>query len=154
MLRDYVHELYTPAALASRALAADGHQAARELAAWRSAVVAAWPAVRVAHVEAGGVGATPAVGAVLSLRASVDLGGLSDDDVHVEALYGRVDEHDELSAPLRVGLTPVGPGEDGLARYDGQVPLERAGAYGYTVRVVPRHPLLAGSAELALMTTA
>jgi starch phosphorylase len=106
------------------------------------------------HVEAGGIGDTPAVGSVLSLRASVDLAGLSPDDVHVEALYGRVDEHDRISAPVRVALSPSGPGEDGLPRYDGQVPLERAGAYGYTVRVLPRHPLLATSADLALVTTA
>jgi starch phosphorylase len=116
--------------------------------------VNAWPGVRVVHVEAGGVGSTPAVGGELSLRASVDLGGLSADDVAVEALYGRVDEHDELGSPVRVLLTPAGTGEDGLPRYDGQVPLERAGAYGYTVRVLPRHELLAGFAELALVTTA
>jgi starch phosphorylase len=154
MLRDYVHELYTPAALSSRALSADGYQPARELAAWRSSVTASWPGVRVVHVEAGGVGDTPAVGSVLSLRASVDLAGLEPEDVHVEALYGRVDEHDQLRTPVRVALSPAGTGEDGLPRYDGQVPLERAGAYGYTVRVLPRHPLLATSADLALVTTA
>jgi starch phosphorylase len=154
MVRDYFHQLYTPAALSSRALSADGFQPARELASWRSTVVGAWPGVRVVHVETGGVGDAPAVGATLSLRASVDLAGLSTDDVVVEALYGRVDEHDQLLSPERLVLSPAGTGEDGLPRYDGQVPLERAGSYGYTVRVLPRHPLLAGTAELALVTTA
>jgi len=32
--------------------------------------------------------------------------------------------------------------------------LDRAGAFGYTVRVVPRHPLLVSSAELGLVAVA
>ena len=31
-------------------------------------------------------------------------------------------------------------------------PLRRPGPFGYTVRVVPRHPLLATSAEMGLVT--
>jgi starch phosphorylase len=153
MVRDYVHHLYTPAALASRALSEEEFAPARELAAWRSSVVAAWPGVRVVHVEAGGVGDAPSVGAVLSLRATVDLAGLSPDDVVVQALYGRVDEHDELATPVHVALRAAGQAEDGLPRYEGEVPLERAGSYGYAVRVLPTHPLLPGSTDLALVTT-
>jgi starch phosphorylase len=153
MVRDYVHQLYTPAALASRALAEEEFAPARELAAWRSAVVTAWPGVRVVHVEAGGVGDAPSVGAVLSLRATVDLAGLAPEDVVVQALYGRVDEHDELVAPVQVALRPTGPADDGLPRYEGEVALERAGAYGYAVRVLPTHPLLPSPADLALVTT-
>jgi starch phosphorylase len=152
MVRDYVQQLYTPAVVSSRALAADGFAPARELAGWRSHVTSAWPGVRVVHVEAGGVGDAPSVGAVLTLRATVDLGGLQPSDVLVEALYGRVDEHDQLQSPVAVALTAAGTGEDGLPRYDGQVPLERAGSYGYAVRILPTHPLLPGPADLALVT--
>jgi len=34
------------------------------------------------------------------------------------------------------------------------VPLERSGSFGYTVRVVPKHPLLASEAELGLIAVA
>jgi starch phosphorylase len=34
------------------------------------------------------------------------------------------------------------------------VPLERPGAFGYTVRVLPQHPLLATEAELGVVTVA
>ncbi|MGZ6826602.1 MAG: alpha-glucan family phosphorylase, partial [Mycobacteriales bacterium] len=70
MVRDYVHHLYTPAAGASRALAAQGFSSAKELAGWRSRVATSWPGVRVLHVEGGGVGDAPAVGASLAVRAS------------------------------------------------------------------------------------
>ena len=48
----------------------------------------------------------------------------------------------------------AGNGDDGLPRFEGDVPLERSGAFGYTVRVLPHHDLLPGDADLALVTTA
>jgi starch phosphorylase len=37
--------------------------------------------------------------------------------------------------------------------YAGSITFERPGAFGYTVRVVPHHPLLASPAELGLIAT-
>jgi len=45
-------------------------------------------------------------------------------------------------------------GSDGPRLYTGTVVLDRAGAFGYTVRVVPRHPLLVSPAELGLVAVA
>ena len=154
MVRDYVHHLYAPAAQASRELAASSFTAAREVAQWRGDVTARWGDVRVVHVEAGGVGDAPQVGARLEVRALLDLAGLSPADVTVQATYGRVDESDQLRAPAHVTLSPVERGEDGLLRYVGEVPLERAGSFGYTVRVLPHSDRLPGDTDLGLMTTA
>ncbi len=41
---------------------------------------------------------------------------------------------------------------NGLARYSGEVPLDQPGPFGYTVRVLPNHPLLDSRAELGLVT--
>jgi starch phosphorylase len=38
--------------------------------------------------------------------------------------------------------------------YEGRVVLDRAGAFGYTVRVIPKHPLLLSAAELGLVAVA
>ena len=154
MVRDYVHQLYTPAAIASRSLAAQGFSGAKDLAAWRSKVLGSWPQVRVLHVEGGGVGDAPAVGASLLVRATVDLGGLAPEDVTVQAVYGRVDELDVLHRPVYVPMTPAGAGDDGMPGYEGHVPLERAGSYGYTVRVLPHTDLLPDDAELGLLAQA
>ncbi len=154
MLRDYVDELYAPAARASRALAAEGFAPAREVASWRADVAARWSAVRVVHVETAGVGDVPQVGSTLTLRATVDLAGLPADAVRVQAVYGRVDEADDIHRPALRTLAATGTGDDGLPRFEGDVPLERSGAFGYTVRVLPHHDLLPGDADLALVTTA
>ena len=54
-VRDYVRELYAPAAHTSRSLNSD-YAGARALAEWKQSVRAAWHGVRVEHVESEGVG--------------------------------------------------------------------------------------------------
>jgi len=151
MLRDYVVRLYTPAARSARALSADSYAAAKAFAAWRLKVTKDWPGVRVEHVEATGIGDTPEVGNSLELRATIALGDLEPADVLVEAAYGRVGPHDELIHPAYQELAATGVDDDGRAHYTGSVPLDRTGAFGYTVRAVPHHPLVAAKAELGLI---
>ncbi|MBG0832239.1 alpha-glucan family phosphorylase [Planomonospora sp. ID67723] len=151
MLRDYVVGLYTPAAKSARVLTADGNEQAKGFAAWKLRVGRAWPGVRVEHVEAAGLGDTPEVGAALELRATIALGELEPGDIQVQAAYGRVGLHDELVSPAYSSLSVESEGDDGRAVFSGTIPLVRTGAFGYTVRVVPAHPLMAASAELGLI---
>ncbi|MEN3360531.1 MAG: glycogen phosphorylase, partial [Mycobacteriales bacterium] len=153
MVRDYVRQLYTPAGVSAVRLQENVYAAAKSLAGWRSRVLAAWPRVRVQHVESSGVGDTPELGATLLLRSEVDLGGLAPDDVDVQAAYGRVDDTNKLHEVRTMSMTCVGD-SDGLHRYEGTVPLERTGAFGYTVRVLPHNELLAAESELGVVTVA
>ena len=153
MVREYVERLYVPSATAHRTISADGYAPARALAAWKSRVTAAWPHVSVAHVESGGVDAVPQVGDELHVRAHVNLAGLTPEDVSVEVVYGRARENDRLENPQRVELLPSPTGGD-PAQFTGAVTLSRAGSFGYNVRVVPRHALLASPAELGLIAVA
>jgi len=150
MVGDYVTTLYAPAAEASRVLAASGYHSARDLAAWKERVRQGWPAVSIEHVEADG--AEPSLGAVLDVRVTVALGTLSSADVSVEVVYGRPGDSDEILDPSYVTLTPddAAPGQH--TRFSGVVELGRPGPFGYTVRVLPTHPLLNSRAELGLVT--
>jgi starch phosphorylase len=150
MLRDYVEGYYLPAAASARAMSADGYAGARALAAWKRKVLKAWPEVAVGHIESTG-GESPHVGARMPVRVVVELGGLDPSDVAVEVVYGRVDESDALIDPSHLELTGGERVDGGGRRYVGEVPLERSGAFGYSVRVLPRHPLLPGRAEMGLV---
>ncbi|GGY79621.1 glycosyltransferase family 1 protein [Streptomyces nitrosporeus] len=152
MVREYVERLYAPAALARRALTP---KASRELADWKAKVRAAWPAVAVDHVEASaGTEATGAaeLGSALTVRVRIALGGLDPDDVEVQVVAGRVDSSDTIAEAQTFPLKPAG-GHDLEDRrlYEGPIALDRTGPYGYTVRVLPAHPLLASGAELGLV---
>jgi len=154
MVREYVETLYVPAARASRALAGDHGQgafaAARDLAAWKRRVKAAWPDVRIEHIEAGDGDRGP--GELLPVRTSVALGELAPQDVTVEVISGRVNDEEDIVEPEASPLAPGGPATEGAIRYGGDARLGRPGPFGYTVRVVPCHPLLASTADLGLVT--
>ena len=154
MVRDYVHELYTPASRSAHVLAATDFAQAKVLAGWRNQVTDSWSLVRVPHVESDSTDDTPRVGSTLFVRATVDLGKLSAEDVVVQAVFGRVDEHDVVHRPTYIPLAFAGQGDDGLLRFEGEVALDRAGSYGYTVRVLPHHDLLPTDAELGLLAEA
>ncbi len=154
MLHDYVAALYAPAAASAAAMSVDGYAAARALAEWRQRVAKEWPGVAVSHVESSAVGDTPELGSVVHLRAIVALGALAPDDVAVEAAYGRVDDTDEIRDASHQALALTGDAGSGQWAYEGDVTLGRTGSFGYTVRVSPRHDLLATPAELGLITSA
>ncbi|MDX2670301.1 alpha-glucan family phosphorylase [Streptomyces sp. NRRL_ISP-5395] len=152
MVREYTERLYAPAARARRALEPG---AARELARWKAEVRAAWPDVAVDHVESvtdTAAGGSAELGATLALRARIALGGLEPDDVEVQVVAGRVDSGDAIADAQTFPLKPAG-GQDLEDRwlYEGPLALDRTGPYGYTVRVLPAHPLLATSAEMGLV---
>ncbi|MBA2308480.1 MAG: alpha-glucan family phosphorylase [Pseudonocardiales bacterium] len=158
MVSDYVQDLYAPAARAAARIRADDFAGARELAAYRGRLNAAWPRVRVTGVDVTGLPDTPVVGAPMTLRAGVDLAGLDPGDVCVEAVVGRVDDGDELDDTVSASMKHVGSGSDagpdGGERFEAVVPLPHAGLLGYTVRVLPTHGLLASPAELGKIVLA
>jgi starch phosphorylase len=153
MVREYVDRLYTPAAGAHRALAGDGsHSGARELAEWKARVRSAWPQVRVEHVEVNGAGDAPELGSTLGLRVHVSVDGLDPTDVDVQVVAGRVDDADRITDAAEVSLKPADRADlDGRWRYEGPLALDRTGPFGYTVRILPAHRLLASGAEMGLI---
>ncbi|KAA1248879.1 glycosyltransferase family 1 protein, partial [Mycobacterium simiae] len=158
MVRDYVERYYVPAAQSRRKTigAVDGgveFSPARELAAYRQRVQDAWPRIEVTDVDSTGLPDTPLLGSKLTLTAMVQLAGLQPDEVTVQAVLGRVDAGDMLLDPVTVDMSHAG--SDGVNEiFSTTTPLPLAGALGYTVRVLPRHPMLAASNELGLLTLA
>ncbi len=162
MVRQYVSELYVPAYSSQEALRHDGFKAARWLSEWKRKVRAAWPDVAILHVESGGLDSTPQVGDELHLRATVRLGSLSPDDVAVQVVYGQSKSGDDelhgtrtrdLDVESDADRTAAEPEENTL-EFVGSVKLRKPGGFGYSVRIVPKNPLLANPAELGLIRTA
>jgi glycogen phosphorylase len=150
MVRDYVRQMYTPATTIARRLD-DTHAGAIELAAWKKRVRKGWPEVRIEHIESSGVSDAPALGSQLNLRVFAALGELRPQDVDVQVLHGRVAADDELRRPIVTSLEHALEYEGGRHRFDAEVSLAKTGPFGYTVRIVPRHDLIASSADLGLV---
>jgi len=154
MVSDYVEQLYAPAAISGRSLAAGKYAGAKDMAEWKALVRASWPLVKVDHVETGGIGDVPQVGDVLHVRAYVSLDGLTPDDVSVQVAYGKVSETDEVGAFAVAPLSIAESYEGGRHAFAGDVRIDISGPFGYTVRIVPRHAGLASAAEVGVVANA
>lgn len=160
MVRDYVEGYYLPAAQSLRrtvTVEGDGQVSfdpARELADYRRRAFEAWPHIHITDVDSTGLPDTPALGSKLTLTATVHLAGLRPEEVTVQAVVGRVDTGDALLDPVFVDMPYTGTAAGGEHVFATTTPLPVAGSVGYTVRVLPHHPMLASGAELGLVTLA
>jgi starch phosphorylase len=170
VLRDYLREYYGPAARQSRAIAADGFRAARELAEWKAKVRGAWPGVVLKLL--GTTANEIAFGERVTVEVEVALNGLAPSDVRVECQVRR-SLGSELVVPVQgyaenrrphhgvnyvegeaVFVERFEPGvveDSGSCRYrlDFQPPW--AGTLQFDIHAVPAHPHLSHPYELGLM---
>lgn len=154
MVGEYTERLYVPAARAGWALSRDDHAGARALAAYVAKARSAWGGVRVDHVESSGLGDSPEIGETLSVATYVSLGELSPDDVEVQIVHGRANGGDQLHDVTTVPMRLDESYEQGRYKFVGEVTLGTSGAFGYTVRILPKHEGLATPATLGLVATA
>lgn len=149
MVREYVDSYYLPAAAKVRAATEHDYAGARSLAAYRTRLDTHWPRVRIADTELAVEGESLVVGEEVTVRAKVDLAGLDDSEVEVQAVVGRVGDTDDLLDTVTVPMRPRGRGE-----FATSLRLPHAGSLGYTVRVLPKHRLLASPVELGKVVPA
>ena len=156
MVGEYVRRLYAPAAASSRRMIADDFAAARALAKWRRSVV---------RRLAGGARCCTSSGQ-LAGRRDAQLGGVArrcgprSRSAACRPTTSRSRPSTARSTPTtgsptsrsaRCGSSSTATG---CVRYEGEIPLERTGGFGYTVRVLPNNDLLASPAELGVVATA
>jgi starch phosphorylase len=138
MLREYVEELYEPAAVHADRMSAESFTPTRSLVRWARHLDRAWPSVAVVATSFDEHDGHPGR---YRLCAQVVLGDLDSSDVAVQAICGAVDLDEELLDPAISDMAADGDGDfPGWRRYLLDVELPRSGNFGFTVRVVPRHP--------------
>ncbi len=146
MVRDYVTEMYAPAAVSSAALRDDSQ--ANSLAKWKERVRRDWDSLSVVALDTNVVGRV-AAGDELSVTVDVRLGNLSSEDVSVQLIFGFVDNEDNLHNIRKYATTPVREA-DGVTRFETTIPARYSGQIGVLARAVPSHPLLASDSEMGL----
>ncbi|HVL82653.1 MAG TPA: alpha-glucan family phosphorylase [Actinomycetota bacterium] len=154
MIRDYVDRIYVPAAVRCDALSHGSYERARALAAYIERVRQAWPQVSVGVCETDE--ALYELGTKREVRTQVHLGSLEPSDVEVQLLHGPVEGDGEMSrSSVEVmSVAAGGARAGGTYVYETTFPVQRAGRYGFTIRVVPSHPDLPSATSLGLVAWA
>ena len=150
MVGEYLQKFYLRAARQGLRFADDQYRGARELAAWKARVRAAWPGVGLRRIDAPR--ARISFGESVSLEVVATLNGLDSRDVVVEVVF-RQSEPDAGKGPLssRELLPDDAPMPLGEHRFVLMLEPELCGKIDYRIRCFPRHDLLTHRFEPGLM---
>jgi starch phosphorylase len=91
------------------------------------------------------------VGEPVTVQTEVYLNGIRPEEVRVEIYAGPIGQDGGFSQRKTMAMTPVGTAQDGWQTYRGQALPADAGRYGFTVRILPHHPLLLDPHSLGLI---
>ncbi|HEX8919220.1 MAG TPA: alpha-glucan family phosphorylase, partial [Chloroflexota bacterium] len=139
MVRDYVQSYYIPCHTHFRKLDANSAQRARELSNSIERIRREWHEVRILNVE-DGPSSSVLVSTTMKVKAQVNLGRLTPEDVMVELYVGRVDMNGELVDCELAEMRAAGQVSSGVYNYYVETIIARSGLHGFTARVRPRHP--------------
>ena len=151
MVEEYAERCYVPSHRRAASLTADHLKAAKELAAWRKRLVCDWAQVRIEAVEAP-TGETLRVGSDFPVKVRVHLGAVNPEDVEVQLCHGVLDALGDIADPRATPLRADGNRNGSTVLFTGSVPCRASGQFGFTVRVLPKHPNLTNPFEPGLVT--
>jgi alpha-glucan phosphorylase-like protein len=139
MIRDYQDRFYKPQAERSTRLIASNYKLAKDIAQWKFGVSTIWPQIEVKNVQiTDGITNVLKIGEKYPALVAVDLKGLSPEDVGVEMV---ITENTKDSAPKLIEQLQfeVDKVEGSLVTYKLNLHLMDAGAFGYAIRMYPKH---------------
>jgi starch phosphorylase len=151
MVREYTERFYLPAAKRWARFQEGEFQVTRDVAAWESKLQQKWEEVRIEKVEAQ-IPGEATVGNQLPVRAEIRLGSIDPDEISVELYYGPTDSRGLITTGNASPLSCAGHnGDAGTYKYEGAIPCEYSGNYGYALRIVPNHPEMAARYHIGLI---
>ena len=151
MVREYFEKSYQPAGERWHAVNANNFQVARELWDWKMMLFQRWAQIRVENVSAENAEGL-AVGQKLKVRAAVHLGPVSPDWVEVQAYTGPLTELGAATAGKALPLSCVGSASNGVYQFEGMLPCDQSGRFGYEIRVLPKNKNLSSPFIPSLIT--
>jgi len=150
MVEDYARVAYVPALENYNRLTRDDCAAAKDLASWRMDMMTKWSSLDIRNIRSEDPEELH-VGDPVLVRAEVHLNGIRPQDVEVQIYAGRLDYEGKFAQRETVNMQPSEITPDGWQIYTGKIQPTEAGRFGYTVRILPHHPLLLDSHSLGLI---
>ena len=150
MVEDYAKAGYGPAIANYDRLVQGDFAAAKDLASWRMDMMTKWSSLAIRDVR-GAQEQQVFVGEPIVVTAQINLNGIRPEDVRVEVYSGPVDLEGKFATRETTLMEPSAPTPDGWQEFTGKVMPVEAGRFGYTVRILPHHPLLLDPHSLGLI---
>ncbi|MDP2791192.1 MAG: alpha-glucan family phosphorylase [Rectinemataceae bacterium] len=140
MLEEYYSAYYKPAMAEGSRLKAEGYASSKTLLGYLDRARSLWPQVAITEVRDD---APPVIvrGTKIHIEATVNLAGLSPDEVRVECYRGPLTSKGEIEQPERTEMVPVSQ-EGTMWKFSAIANGKLTGQIGYSIRILPKHPAL------------
>lgn len=149
MIEDYVARFYDPEAARYSKLVADNYKMAREIAAWKEKVAAAWDGIKVLDINTlEDLHSNTISGYPFTTTVKIDANGLAD-DLALELVIDKVVDKEEK----RMGSMPfkVVAKEGNIVTFELKDKLRDPGVFRYSYRLYPTNPLLPHRQDFAFV---
>ena len=152
MLTDYEERFYNPLYIRHREIIKGDYLMAREIAAWKRKVSAAWDKVKVLSTRQADMGKqTMFVGGKYRFEATLDIAGLMPEDIGVELLLAsQIESGQDVKIADKIQLEVVSV-EDSKVVYAVDATMEHTGSYDAALRVYPKNSKLPNRMDFALV---
>ncbi|MCF8267771.1 MAG: alpha-glucan family phosphorylase [Ignavibacteriales bacterium] len=151
MVKEYFEHFYLKAYDRRKFLMQNQWSKAKEFTDWKLNLVANWEKIYFQKIVTAGSSEDLTVGSSFKLETEVNLGVLTPDDVDVQIYYGKMDDKNNPNANSFSSLKYSGNSNGNVFSYKGNVVCTSTGNFGYTLRIIPKHPLLNNPFELRLI---
>ncbi len=149
MVEEYFQNYYSKSYEKRSLLMDNNWKEGKELAAWKEKVKSNWSHIKVLNYEADGKVPSLYVGDELPVKAEIELGNLSPDDVEVQIYYGPAENNNnpQYNSTVVMNAEP-GTTKNGRYKFEGKVMCEKTGNQGFTIRILPKHAMMIHPFEL------
>ncbi len=152
MVQEYFEKYYRQSYEKRLVLIENNWDRIKELAKWKEKIINEWSNVKIVNVKADNISDLHYVGDEFPLKAEINLGNLSPEDVEVQIYSGPLENQGNPQWNSTVVMNPENnESNNKLYNYSGSVICEKSGHKGYTIRILPKNDLLVHPFELDLV---
>ena len=146
MVKEYTSRFYISAMHSFKELSENNAARARELEEWKTALTREWHNVNVINVEFS-PDTNLDVKHPINVKVQLKLGGLAPTDISVEVYFGAINHLDDITSAATKRLKFQNQSGD-IYNFEGQFTFIESGVQGFTIRIVPNHPLLTSPTDM------
>ena len=152
MVQEYAEKFYFHAFDNRKILMDDEWKKGKEFTNWKNKVINNWHKIRFVKIKEENKDGDMKVGAEYLINANLELGELTPEDVEVQIYFGKIEDklHPEANSALTMKFDKENS-SDGAYSYRGKILTDNTGQFGFTIRILPKHPLLINQFELGLI---
>jgi len=152
MLTDYENRFYDKLAARKREMSAEAYRMAREIAAWKRKVSAAWDQVRIVDVQRVKIDKEAVcVGEKYQFAVTLDIANLRPEDIGVEMVVARQIVGGQSVNVTRTIQLERTKADGSRVTYSLDYTPDEAGTFDVALRIYPSNPLLPHRMDFALV---